>query len=49
MEDMARLGVSRIAPMEKVPWPPSWWHHDGSGPLRDLVRWTDLESGEDLS
>jgi len=49
MESMARLGVSRIAPMEKVPWPPSWWHHDGSGPLRDLVRWTDLETGDDLS
>jgi hypothetical protein len=49
MESLARLGVSRIAPMENVPWPPSWWHHDGSGPLRDLVRWTDLESGDDLS
>lgn len=49
LEDLARLGVSRISPMAGVPWPPSWWHHDGSDPLRDLVRWTDLEDPNDLS
>jgi hypothetical protein len=42
-EELARLGVSRIVPLAQVPWPPPWWHHDGSGPLLDLVRWTDLE------
>ena len=40
---LAELGVSRIVPFESVPFPPPWWHHDGGGPLRDLVRWVDLE------
>jgi hypothetical protein len=42
-ERLARLGVSRIVPFSSVPWPETWWHHDGSGPLLDLVRWTDVE------
>ena len=42
-ENLARLGVSRIVSLAQVPWPLPWWHHDGSGPLLDLVRWTDLE------
>jgi len=42
-ERLARLGVSRIVPFAAVPWPEAWWHHDGSGPLQDLVRWTDAE------
>jgi hypothetical protein len=42
-ESLARLGVSRMAPLDAVPWPPPWWHHDGEGPLRALVRWTDVE------
>jgi hypothetical protein len=46
LEGLARLGVSRITDLESMPWPPAWWHHDGSGPLRDLVRWTDLEGAE---
>lgn len=37
------LGASRIAPLDAVPFPPPWWHHDGRGPLLDLVRWVDLE------
>lgn len=37
------LGVSRVADFGRVPWPPAWWHHDGTGPLRALVRWTDVE------
>lgn len=41
--DLVNLGVSRITPFDQVPWPPPWWHHDGEGPLRALVRWTDLE------
>ena len=43
LEAMAALGVSRVASLESVPWPPAWWHHDGTGPLRALVRWTDRE------
>jgi hypothetical protein len=42
-EALARLGVSRIVDLAQVPWPPPWWHHDGSGPLQSLVRWTDAE------
>jgi hypothetical protein len=40
-EALARLGASRIVPFSRVPWPEPWWHHDGEGPLRALVRWTD--------
>ncbi len=47
-ESLARMGVSRVAPLSAAPWPPPWWHHDGSGPLRVLVRWTDREgAGEE--
>jgi hypothetical protein len=46
-EEMAaafgRLGASRVAPLGRMAWPPPWWHHDGHPPLRDLVRWCDLE------
>ncbi len=42
-ESLARMGVSRVVPFARVPWPDPWWHHDGSSPLRDLVRWTDVE------
>lgn len=46
LERLALLGVSRICRLEEMPWPKPWWHHDGSGPLQDLVRWTDVEGGE---
>jgi hypothetical protein len=49
VEALARLGVSRVTSLENIPWPRPWWHHDGGGPLRDLVRWTDLEVGDGLS
>jgi hypothetical protein len=42
-EGLARLGVSRVTSLDAAPWPPPWWHHDGDGPLRALVRWTDME------
>ena len=42
-EALTRLGVSRITSLKALPWPPPWWHHDGEGPLRALVRWTDVE------
>ena len=44
LEALAHLGVSRITTLGGMPGPPPWWHHDGSGPLRDLARWTDLEA-----
>lgn len=40
---MGRLGASRVAPLGQMAWPPSRWHHDGRPPLRDLVRWCDME------
>lgn len=40
---LAEIGVSRVAPLAALPWPPMTWHHDGRGPLRELVRWVDLE------
>jgi hypothetical protein len=47
MEPLARefaaVGVSRLAPLRRMPWPPPEWHHDGRPPLRELVRWCDLE------
>lgn len=43
LEGMVKLGVSRVVELEGVPWPPQWWHHDGSGPLLSLVRWIDVE------
>lgn len=44
---VGRIGASRVTSFASVPFPSPWWHHDGRGPLSDLVRWTDLErSGE---
>jgi hypothetical protein len=40
---LGQVGASRVAPFESVAYPPAWWHHDGRGPLLDLVRWVDLE------
>lgn len=40
---LGRIGASRVVPFRSVAFPPPWWHHDGRGPLRDLVRWVDLE------
>ncbi|MFW6331030.1 MAG: acyl-CoA reductase [Gemmatimonadota bacterium] len=40
---LARLGATRITTFDRMPWPPPHWHHDGRGPLRELLRWVDLE------
>ncbi len=42
-EALAAAGATRVTPFEAAPWPPPEWHHDGRGPLVELVRWTDLE------
>ncbi|HSR42974.1 MAG TPA: acyl-CoA reductase, partial [Longimicrobiales bacterium] len=42
-ELLARAGAVRVTSLARSPWPPPWWHHDGAGPLRPLVRWIDLE------
>jgi hypothetical protein len=36
-------GASRITTLADMPWPPVTWHHDGRGPLTELIRWADLE------
>jgi hypothetical protein len=41
--DLANAGVTRITDFPQMPWPPPSWHHDGAGPLTELVRWVDLE------
>lgn len=40
---LAAIGASRITTLDRLPWPPPDWHHDGRGPLRELIRWVDLE------
>jgi hypothetical protein len=40
---LADLGVARITDFDHLPWPPAEWHHDGRGPLRELLRWSDLD------
>ncbi len=42
-ESLGRAGASRVTPFRALPFPPPWWLHDGRGPLRDLVRWMELE------
>jgi hypothetical protein len=42
-EALAAAGVTRITSFGALPWPPSTWHHDGRGPLRELVRMVDFE------
>jgi hypothetical protein len=40
---LGAAGASRITTLERIPWPPPTWHHDGQEPLRELLRWVDLE------
>jgi hypothetical protein len=40
---LARAGATRITTFQRLPWPPPDWHHDGHGPLRELLHWVDLE------
>ncbi len=42
---LAALGISRITSLARMAWPPATWRHDGARPLRELVRWVDLEIG----
>lgn len=38
------LGASRVVPINRLAFPPAWWLHDGRGPLRELVRWVEVEA-----
>ena len=41
---LAEAGFTRITGFGAMPWPPAHWHHDGAAPLRELIRWVDLEA-----
>ncbi|MEX2282780.1 MAG: acyl-CoA reductase [Gemmatimonadota bacterium] len=41
--ELGHLGVTRITDFTQLPWPPLDWHHDGSRPLGELLRWVDWE------
>jgi hypothetical protein len=40
---LAGHGVSRVARVGEMAWPPPWWRHDGHPPLGELVRWAEVE------
>lgn len=44
-ERFALAGCTRITSLHDMPFPPPAWHHDGRGPLLELLRWADLEPG----
>ena len=41
-EELSTVGATRIVPLDEVPFPDLDWLHDGSRPLRELVRWAEL-------
>lgn len=41
---LARVGATRVTTFARLPWPAPTWHHDGAEPLRELVRWVDVEA-----
>ena len=41
-EALGAAGATRIVPLDQVPFPDPDWLHDGSRPLGELVRWTEL-------
>jgi len=41
---LANLGMTRVTTFDRQPWPPAWWRHDGTEPLRALVNWVELEA-----
>ena len=46
LEELAAVaaegGVTRVAPFDRIAFPPPWWFHDGSRPLGELLRWVEL-------
>lgn len=41
---LSDAGVSRMSTLAHMPWPGPLWHHEGQGPLRELLRFSDLET-----
>ena len=44
---LASAGVTRVTQIGKQGWPGPLWHHDGRDPLRSLIRWSDIEHGQE--
>lgn len=42
---LGAAGATRVTCFETLPWPSQTWHHDGRGPLRELIRFVDFEPG----
>lgn len=42
-DELGSAGVSRVTTLQRMAWPPAWWHHDGGDALRALTRWVDWE------
>lgn len=40
---LADVGVTRVTTFEQLPWPSMTWHHDGRGPLLELLNRVDIE------
>jgi len=40
-------GITRITDFDRLPFPTAAWHHDGSLPLRELIRYADWERSAD--
>ncbi len=45
-EALSQAGATRVTSLEKSPWPPPWWHHDGASVFAGLIRWIDLEEND---
>lgn len=43
-EALSKVGATRIVPLDEVPFPHPDWLHDGSRPLGELVRWSEVRS-----
>jgi len=43
LEELPKLGVSRICPAGHMPKPTMMWHHDGMPALAEMVRFIDIE------
>jgi hypothetical protein len=41
---LAAAGITRITDFARLAWPRASWHHDGRGPLLELLRFIDLEA-----
>ena len=42
VRELCGLGVTRVVPLPRVPYPDPDWLHDGNRPLGELVRWSEI-------